>query len=38
MNVATIVQILDKVVYICHNANNQEKSIDPTILRPAMDK
>ena len=38
MDMATWVQILDKVVYISHCTNNPGKSMHQTILSPAMSK
>ena len=34
----TLVQILDKAVFISHSSNTFEKSINPTILLLAMGK
>ena len=36
--IAIRVEILDKAVYVPHHANSLGKSMNPTILPPAMNK
>ena len=38
MDTVTLVQIMDKTVYISHSANTFEKDINPAILSPLISK